>query len=85
MKWLRRLLGKKKETQEICVPEKFDHIVKPIKQQEDNTVSDLKNIQNRAEGYDIHQLEDGIYLMAYILCRSIMGVRLGYTMNERPY
>lgn len=63
MKWLRRLLGKKKETQEICVPEKFDHIVKPIKQQEDNTVSDLKNIQNRAEGYDIHQLEDGIYFV----------------------
>ena len=45
MKWLRRFLGKKKETPEISVPEIFDHIVKPVKQQEDNMVSNLKNIQ----------------------------------------
>lgn len=39
--------------QKINVQEKMDSIVAPVEQQEDNTVSDLKNIQNGAEEYDM--------------------------------
>ena len=47
----------------INVQEKMDSIVVPVEQQEDNTVSDLKNIQNGAEEYDMRELGDGVYFV----------------------
>lgn len=46
MKWLRRLLGKKKTD-----------ILK------ENVISDLKNIQNKVEGYNMNKLGDDIYFV----------------------
>lgn len=63
MKWLKCFFGKKQGMQKINVQEKMDSIVEPVEQQEDNIVSDLKNIQNGAEEYDMRELGEDVYFV----------------------
>ena len=63
MKWLRKLFQAVGKKSEITPPKDQSEDKEPEMGQKDEVASDLDNVRNKAEGYELRDLGDGMYFV----------------------